>query len=214
VCRLTDADDPFPVVGFSPEAGDRHADGDAVTVIDFGDERAVYKPRSVAASRSLSRVFDRLAEVSSLSVPSPPTVVTRDGYGWAAHVDCDSFDARSQLSAYYDRAGVVAWLATLLGATDLHHENLVATAAGPVIVDAETAVGVFDPTDARSADDRIRSRTLARSVFGTRSSPRVSRRHGRICRGSVPPSQHSWAGGSYAGRIQGQTRSTSGTSGQ
>lgn len=168
VCELADADDPFPVVGFSPDAGDRHGDGETVVVVGFADEKVVYKPRSVAPSRSLSRVFDRLTDVSSLSVDPTPTVVVRDGYGWVEYVERGPFDSRRQLATYYDRAGVVAWLSTVLGSTDLHYENLVATTDGPTIVDAETAIGTLTRrTEHPSADGEVKSWVLGQSVFET-----------------------------------------------
>jgi len=174
LCRLTDSDSPFPVVELSADAGDRHGGGETVVVLSFGDENVVYKPRSIVPNQSLSQLFDALIDMSSLSVNPTPTGVTRDGYGWVEYVENKPLNSREQLQTYYDRAGVFAWMATLLGSTDLHYENLIATTAGPVVVDAETAISTLTgQTGHPSADAELKSWVLNQTVFKTGLVPLI-----------------------------------------
>ena len=59
---------------------------------------------------------------------------------------------RTQVASYFEQSGALMCLVSLLGAHDLHMENVVATSAGPVLVDIEM---LLQPVrrDAGSPDD-------------------------------------------------------------
>ncbi|MFS1808955.1 DUF4135 domain-containing protein, partial [Bacillus anthracis] len=67
-----------------------------------------------------------------------PAVITRRNYGWAKAVEQRACTNKDEVSAYYRRYGSLVALAHIMGAIDLHKENLVAAGEYPVIVDSET----------------------------------------------------------------------------
>ncbi|MFB6176877.1 MAG: type 2 lanthipeptide synthetase LanM [Halobaculum sp.] len=146
-----------PVTGVDPGSGDAHNRGRTVTILDFEAGRVVYKPRSVAPERGffrfLSTVTDALTELPAFPTPD---VIERDGYGWMEHVASGSFSDLAAVGTYYERAGALTWLLTLLGTTDLHAENLIAADESPVVVDAETVIPPTTEPSGTFTDDRIR----------------------------------------------------------
>jgi hypothetical protein len=119
---------------FSTGDGDAHGGGRSVTRVELSTGRRLYlKPRDDSVHSLVDAVLRqvapdlRLAEVRRCS-----------GYTWAEEVcpaDC------TDVAAYYRRAGQLLRVFQSLGARDLHHENFVATAHLPVLVDLETAIG-------------------------------------------------------------------------
>ncbi|WP_101790341.1 type 2 lanthipeptide synthetase LanM family protein [Nonomuraea indica] len=115
-------------------AGDSHRGGQTVVVLHGADGRAVYKPRSLAVDAALAELLPHLG-VSTMRVPA---VVTRQGYGWAEHIEHRHCAGPGELRAFY--RGMGHWLALmrLLGGSDLHAENLIAAGPHPVVVDCES----------------------------------------------------------------------------
>ncbi|MEM9557811.1 MAG: type 2 lanthipeptide synthetase LanM family protein [Acidobacteriota bacterium] len=116
---------------------DGHHGGRSVRRLRFtGGGRLVYKPRDVGADA----VFERLvATLRSLGcdLPPAPRVLERAGYGWVETIVAAPLDDRAAAVRYVRRAGALVALAYALRARDLHAENVVATAEGPVVVDGE-----------------------------------------------------------------------------
>jgi hypothetical protein len=75
---------------------------------------------------------------SSLPPQRALRVIDRAGYGWVEFAEHEEFLDESQVRRYYHRAGGMAAIAYLLGAMDLHMENVAATLTGPAIVDPES----------------------------------------------------------------------------
>lgn len=117
--------------------GDRHGHGRTVARVGFEHGLVLaYKPRPVAAERSLHRLLACLDE-AGLAGPLAPAVVERQGYGWAAWITWRECADEAELAGYYRRAGAALALSWLLGSRDLHAENIVAAGAAPAIIDAE-----------------------------------------------------------------------------
>ncbi|MEU4579881.1 type 2 lanthipeptide synthetase LanM family protein [Nonomuraea sp. NPDC023979] len=115
-------------------AGDSHRGGQTVVLAHGEDGRVLYKPRSLAVDAELARLLTHLGD-STMRVPE---VVTRDGYGWAEHIEHRHCADAAELRAFY--RGMGHWLALmrLLGGSDLHAENLIAAGPHPVVVDCES----------------------------------------------------------------------------
>jgi type 2 lantibiotic biosynthesis protein LanM len=115
-------------------AGDSHRGGQTVVVLHGEDGRVIYKPRSLAVDAALADLLTHLG-VSTMRVPA---VVTRQGYGWAEHIEHRHCRDAEELGAFY--RGMGHWLALmrLLGGNDLHAENLIAAGPHPVVVDCES----------------------------------------------------------------------------
>ncbi|MBB6346441.1 type 2 lantibiotic biosynthesis protein LanM [Nonomuraea muscovyensis] len=115
-------------------AGDSHRGGQTVVVLHGEDGRVLYKPRSLAVDAALAELLTHLG-ASTMRVPA---VVTRQGYGWAEHIEHRHCADAGELRAFY--RGMGHWLALmrLLGGSDLHAENLIAAGPHPVVVDCES----------------------------------------------------------------------------
>jgi type 2 lantibiotic biosynthesis protein LanM len=120
-------------------AGDTHNGGLTVAIVDCEGGRIVYKPRSVAADLALGEFIAELC--ADLGETLPIRVADTLGFedhGWAAFIEHRYAADRTELGRFY--AGIGQWLAVmrLLGGTDMHAENLIASGGSPVVVDCET----------------------------------------------------------------------------
>lgn len=131
--------DRLVLTGVRPGLGDAHHHGRTVASVRFTGGRVAYKPRPVGAALSLAEMVDRLAQrhgiVADVHVPA---TVDRGGYGWMEWVEPDPCADRAAARRYYRRLGRLNALAWLIGANDLHSENVVARGDTPYLVDVET----------------------------------------------------------------------------
>lgn len=132
-----------PVVAFIPGLSDRHDGGQQVAILGFADgAEVVYKPRDVTLEAAWRGLTEWLAARGFACTPPAPAVLTRPGYGWVERLQCAEVEDPREFAR---RAGALVFLAWLLGGTDLHEDNLIATACGPAVVDAEA---LLQPTRA------------------------------------------------------------------
>ncbi len=121
-------------------AGDSHRGGRTVALLKLTANTVVYKPRSLEIDKALDRLLRVvLPGQDGIRVPQ---VRTRAGYGWAEFIEHRHCENESELGAYYTGLGHWLAIAKLLGATDLHAENLIACGPVPVVIDCET---LFSP---------------------------------------------------------------------
>jgi len=152
------------LTGFAAGLGDRHDDGASVVRLAFAHGRLVYKPRSLAIDAVYARFLDRLAQAGVEPAQRAAAVLDRGDYGyaeWIAHAPVADAAASSR---YYRRYGGTCAIAYLLGCTDLHLENVIASGEHPVLVDLET---VFQPLLSRRAADAPRTDPRVASVLFT-----------------------------------------------
>lgn len=127
------------VVAIAPCRSDPHHGGETVSILEFaGGRLLVYKPRSLAMEDGFTKL---LAQVNERGFPAPLRVVDllqRGDYGWMEFVDAAPCETSAEVGEFYVRAGGLLCLLSVLQATDIHHENLIAAGAQPVIVDLET----------------------------------------------------------------------------
>lgn len=141
------------VIAVSTGAGDQHADGRGVAELHLDDgTRWFLKPRSAGPHPVVAACYAAVdppgTEPFDLTLPETHP---RDGYTWVREVRPGACHERAQVAAYFRRAGAALRVLQALGATDLHHENFIATATQPVLVDLETAIG---PGAGWRADDQ------------------------------------------------------------
>ncbi len=130
-----------PAVEIRPGLSDRHHGGRRVAVVIFaGGERVVYKPRSLAVEVAFAELVGWCADEGLKQVPTFPPVLERDGYGWMGYVEAPSFESASAVSSWFEAAGALLCLGHLLGASDLHFDNLLVGAASPAAIDLETVL--------------------------------------------------------------------------
>lgn len=120
-------------------AGDSHRGGLTVALVRYNGGRVVYKPRSVAVDAVLHDFIATLGDDhgGALSI-RVPRVIDRGEYGWTAFIDhCYAADD-DELRSFYQGIGQCLAIMHMLGASDLHAENLIAHRGRPVVVDCET----------------------------------------------------------------------------
>lgn len=127
------------------EAGlsDRHAGGRQVARLRFASGvEVIYKPREMRLEAEFHGFLRWLAARGA--EPPLPTlkVIARRDYGWAEVAHQVALRGEAEAREYFRRAGALLAVAHLLGASDLHMDNVVATEDGPVLVDLEA---LFQP---------------------------------------------------------------------
>jgi type 2 lantibiotic biosynthesis protein LanM len=159
-----------PVVRVRAGLSDRHHDGRQVAILQFDDgARLVYKPREC---RSLLRFNELLLWYRGRGgdeAPPPIRVLDRERYGWVEFVEHDALTSREEVDRYFRRAGALLCAAWLSGGRDLHMDNVICTANGPVIVDTEAFVPPLwteDPAGHPGAMQLAANR-VSNSVVGT-----------------------------------------------
>ncbi|WP_454151169.1 type 2 lanthipeptide synthetase LanM [Microbacterium lacticum] len=150
------------------DQGDRHDGGQTVSILRFGaTEKIVYKPRDC----NIYALYEQVtAELNSL-LPADEQLraarcVARADYGWVEYVQAADADI-ADLNQYLRRLGALLAVAHVLGASDMHMENVLATADGPVPIDLETLIqNRSETTTATYAAQKAVSQ-LNTSVLGT-----------------------------------------------
>ncbi|MFG1948312.1 type 2 lanthipeptide synthetase LanM family protein [Nonomuraea sp. NPDC048826] len=173
---------PGKLVGFAA-VGDPHLRGRTVSVLAFADgAKVVYRPRPVQAHLHFNAVVDWLNErVPGLGLGTV-RALAKEGYGWAEFVEPAPCTRQEQVSRFYRRQGALLALLNVLNGTDIHHENLIARADQPLIVDLETLLHpgglagppVADPAMEVLRDSVRRTALLPQFVVGDRGALDVS----------------------------------------
>ena len=118
---------------------DPHEGGKTVAVLELdGGGRFLYKPKPLAAETWFCAYLDRLDAAGFVSGLGRLGVLDRGGYGYCAFAQRADFTDEDQVRKYFKSGGELLFHMYLLGASDLHHENIVATSAGPYPIDLET----------------------------------------------------------------------------
>ncbi|MFF4452838.1 type 2 lanthipeptide synthetase LanM family protein [Streptomyces goshikiensis] len=155
--------DPGLLVGVEPGAGDGHRGGRSVMLLRFADgTRLVYKPRPLSAHRHFNDLvawFNGLPDCVDLRTLR---LLDRGDYGWVEFVGAAPCASVEEVETFYRRQGALLALLHLIDGTDLHHENLIAAGAHPVLVDVET---LFHPPLAGTATEDPAARALHDSVY-------------------------------------------------
>lgn len=133
--------EPGVIVGVEPGLSDPHHGRRRVAVLTFDSGlRLVYKPRDVGGEQVFGALLEWLAARGLGPAQRIMRVLERPGYGWVEFVEHQPFRSEDEVREYYRQSGGLLCLARLLRGRDLHWENVIASRAGPVIVDAELLV--------------------------------------------------------------------------
>ena len=123
---------------------DPHRGGRAVAILSFGDAvagdviKVVYKPKDMQVDQTYQDFLETLNDASNLPPLRRLTVLSCNVYGfmeWVEHRPCSSDDA---LARFYINAGRTMAVLHLLGCTDCHYENLIASDDQLILIDTET----------------------------------------------------------------------------
>ncbi|MBX3188544.1 MAG: type 2 lantipeptide synthetase LanM family protein [Labilithrix sp.] len=131
---------PGPLVEMKPGAGDTHRRGKTVIHLRFESGlRLVYKPRAGDVDDAYAALLEWLAARGGddVFVAASPKIVSRGDHLWSAFVARDACDDRAAVERFYRRQGAHLALFYVLGATDMHAENMIAAGEHPMLVDLE-----------------------------------------------------------------------------
>ncbi|OUL26882.1 hypothetical protein BV378_12215 [Nostoc sp. RF31YmG] len=127
------------VISVQPFLSDRHQSGRSVTAVQFSSGlKLIYKPKEIGLEQAY---FDLLGWLNEHNFPLPfklLKVLNRSTYRWIEFVEPISCKDNEEVRRYYQRFGVLVCLAQVLGATDLHLQNIIACGEHPVLIDMET----------------------------------------------------------------------------
>ncbi len=147
-----------------PGLSDPHEGGRRVLALRFeGGVDLVYKPRSVALEGAWYELLQELRSSGISELPPAARVLVCDGYGWMERVTPEPLETVQEVESWFRRAGALTALTWVLGARDLHAENILAAREGPVLVDAEMLLG---PGAAASTSDPISATGLLPQLQG------------------------------------------------
>ncbi|MEM8933399.1 MAG: type 2 lanthipeptide synthetase LanM family protein, partial [Acidobacteriota bacterium] len=163
---LLDGVDPGEPVAVESTGGDPHRGGRTVLRVRFASGAVLaYKPRSLAPEVAFSTILDALADDLGRDVPTAAAVLDRGDHGWVEWVEAAPCPTVTAVERFYRRQGVLLAVLHVLGTTDLHHENLIAVGASPILVDLETLAhpvlpgwpveGDTDASDSSGLDDSV-----------------------------------------------------------
>lgn len=158
--------------------GDHHRGGRAVSILTFSqnndETKIVYKPKSLQLDVTYQHCLRLLNESSTLPPFQILAVVTFGDYGfmeWVEHRLCQD---EEQLAQFYYNSGRTLAVLHLLGCTDCHFENLIASFSSLLLIDTETLLSadirdvlideVDDDYDRLSAQHSLQ-RSVLRSGF-------------------------------------------------
>lgn len=164
--RWLDTALPLNEISAISEAGDPHRGGRNVRLVQWrSGARLVYKPRSLAVDQQLQQLLRWLNERGAAPQFSTVPLIDRGDYGWSGWIAAHDCATAEQIERFYQRQGAYLALLHMLGAIDLHAENIIAAGEHPVMIDVEA---LFQPSSAagprEDAQQQARDR-LAHSVL-------------------------------------------------
>lgn len=131
-----------PLVSIRLGVGDRHRGGRSVAILGFGSpdklSRVVYKPKSMQVDVAYQHFLQHLNEASSLAPLRSLSVVSQADHGFMEWVDHRLCRGENELEQFYRNAGRTVAILYLLGCTDCHFENLIASGDQLILIDTET----------------------------------------------------------------------------
>ncbi|MEH6374968.1 type 2 lanthipeptide synthetase LanM family protein [Streptomyces sp. KLMMK] len=136
------------VTAVSLGAGDTHNGGKTAAQILFADGgRVLYKPHPIEAEVGYNAFIGWANEHLGTGLRTISALPAGEG-GFVEFVRTEEFAGEAE--EYFAHIGRLAGLLYLLKATDIHYENVVTCAEGPVVVDTET---LLTPRLSRPATD-------------------------------------------------------------
>ncbi len=158
--------DPGPLRGVSFGAGDSHRGGQSVATVEFEHGSVMYKPRALSGDAVFAELLDRFNRDSELDLRTP-RVITRDGYGWAEFIAPAPCYSATEARAFYWRFGATVAIIYALNGTDLHYQNLIASAGHPVPIDLEALFSPGVEAGSIARDEDPAETALRQSVRAT-----------------------------------------------
>ncbi len=127
-----------PVTDVSSNNGDLHNKGRSVHIITLGSgKKIVYKPRSLRIDNAWNSIAGKLSELMNVSL-FLPRVFDFEDHGFVEFIEEKHPETDEGKRRLFYKTGMILAAAYILGASDLHHENIIPHNDHPVIIDLET----------------------------------------------------------------------------
>jgi type 2 lantibiotic biosynthesis protein LanM len=151
---------------------DPHRGGRVVAILTFGSgessRKVVYKPKDMQVDQAYQEFLQRLNDASHLRPLRGLIIVSCEGYGFMECVEHRICTSDEEFVCFYTNAGRLMAVLHLLGCTDCHYENLIASGNQLVLIDTETLLEVDwsaptsddDPTALSALRTSMRSSVL------------------------------------------------------
>jgi type 2 lantibiotic biosynthesis protein LanM len=137
------------VTAFRLDLGDLHNGSRAVAHLTFADGTdLVYKPRPVSAERAYADTVGELRRLGVTTGVTAPRVLDRHTHGWCEFIRPRPCADAAELTRFYRGAGSVLAAMLLLGAVDMHMENMIASGPSFSPIDLETLLQPGNPAGA------------------------------------------------------------------
>ena len=146
------------LTGIKQGLSDPHRGGRAVAILSFAGSpnearsKVVYKPKDMGVDAAYQALLSDLNSNSVLAPLRTLAIQTGDGYGYMEMVEHQLCDNEHDLEKFYTNAGRLTAILHLLGCTDCHHENLIASRDQLLLIDTETLLEADLPDHIREAD--------------------------------------------------------------
>ncbi|MEM9760926.1 MAG: type 2 lanthipeptide synthetase LanM family protein [Pseudomonadota bacterium] len=119
--------------------GDRHQDGRVVVRFRFScGVGLIYKPRTLALDVAFQALLQWLGDQGIEPRMGHLRVLDRGTHGWMEEIRAAPCADKEAMDRFYARQGIYLALLYALEATDMHHENVIASGEFPVLIDVET----------------------------------------------------------------------------
>lgn len=189
----------FRIDRIDPRLSEPHDGGQRVVALtSTSGNRVIYKPRPMGGEAVWGEVLRKVPLDLAQQLPS---VLERKAYGWMSWVSYQDCDDPTAIARFFRRSGALLGAAFVLGAKDLHYENVIAAGEHPVLVDLETLIQP-DPKVYGRPDGLIMRSQVAREVSFLRSVIRAE----YLPRGQAPSEGDSFVGSALATPSEGALR--------
>lgn len=125
------------LLSIQADIGDTHENGRSVMIFHFQTGKLVYKPRNLSADLHFQNLI-RWINQKGFSLPLKALeTINQENYGWIEFVSHDPCSKKEELSNFYYRQGANLAILYVLGASDFHLENIIASGEHPILIDLE-----------------------------------------------------------------------------
>ena len=154
---------------------DPHRGGRAVSVLTFEGKtglrkKIVYKPKDMRLDSIYQQALADINSHSKLKSLRTLSIYPGNGYGYMEFVEHKICQDIKELKAFYTNAGRLTAVLNLLGCTDCHYENLIASEDQLILIDTETLLEADLPdhiSDSRSQTESSEPSNLNKRFQGS-----------------------------------------------
>lgn len=145
------------IVDLKDSVSDRH-NGKTVIIVYFDDgSKIVYKPRNMSIDLMWQSIVDFFNTINEGHITLRAAKSINMGeYGYMEYIKYSPVIEEDSFPDYYKRCGSILALVSILGGSDLHHDNIIVANGYPYLIDVETLISPVvkrEYTTVESADD-------------------------------------------------------------